>query len=143
MDFYRPGQEFAMLDDALQAGGMAWWQMELPAGTVVCSVGKITMLGYNKADVDKFARYTDFTELIHPDDYEAAMQAMRNHLEGAVPTYETQSRIRRKDGSYAVYYDRGKIVGRNNGDIAVAGIVLDISANTRFEVAEGKPIRML
>jgi PAS domain S-box-containing protein len=143
MIFYQPGQEFAMLDDALNAGGMAWWQMELPAGTVIYSLGKITMLGYNRADVDKFIHYTDFTERLHPDDYQATMEAMRNHLEGKAPRYETQYRIRRKDNSYAVYYDRGKIVGRGNGDIAVAGIVLDVTANTRFEVADGKPVRLL
>ena len=127
MNFYGQGQEFLLLEDAIEAGGMAWWLMELPSKAVYFSANKIIMLGYAKRDMEKFTRYTDFTEIIHPDDYQGAMQAMQDHLEGVSPMYETQYRIKAKDGSFKTFYDRGRIVGRKGKEIAIAGIVLDIT----------------
>lgn len=129
MSFYGYGQEFALLEDALEAGGIAWWLMELPSKMVFFSVNKLIMMGYSKDDVHKFVRYTDFTERIHPDDYASAMKAMTDHLEGRTPLYETQYRIKAKDGSYLTFYDRGRIVGRKGKELAIAGIVLNITSN--------------
>lgn len=116
-----------MLEDAIQAGGMAWWLMELPSGAVFFSPNKIKLLGYNEKDVKSFVHYTNFTDLVHPEDQEKCMQAMRDHIEGRAEMYETKYRIKAKDGSYKTLYDRGKIVGRKGEELAIAGIVLDIS----------------
>jgi PAS domain-containing protein len=55
------------------------------------------------------------------------MQDMRDHLEGRKALYETSYRIQAKDGSYTRFYDRGKIVGERDGEILLAGIVMDIT----------------
>ena len=132
MIFYGAGHEFSLLQDALTAGGMAWWLMELPTKSIYFSPNKIVMLGFDKNEADKFVKYTDFTERLHPDDYENTMQAMRDHMNGTKPIYETSYRIRRKDNTYTSFFDRGKIIGRNkNGDIGIAGIVMEISDATK------------
>ncbi|NJK84765.1 MAG: PAS domain-containing protein [Bacteroidales bacterium] len=70
-----------------------------------------------------------FTRMIHKDDYEKAMQAMRDHIEGKKELYEVEYRIRKKDGSYAWFYDKGGIVSRNEkGEpLKITGLVVDIS----------------
>lgn len=140
MSFYGTGRELDMLQDALEAGGIAWWMMEYPAGTVFFSPNKIKMLGYEEHEADRFIHYTHFTDLIHPDDYEPAMNAMRALLTGEKDMYETKYRIQTKnfaqDGRYVVYYDKGKVVGRNNkGELAIAGIVLNVTENLPAKVA--------
>ncbi|NJM15663.1 MAG: PAS domain-containing protein [Bacteroidales bacterium] len=86
------------------------------------------MLGYapNELDNNVYA----FTKMIHHEDYEDAMQAMRDHVEGKTEKYEAEYRIRRKDGSYAWYYDKGGIVNRdaNGKPTRVTGVVVDVSA---------------
>lgn len=51
--------------------------MKLSSGKVEFSDNKAEMLGYSP---ERFNHYEDFTDLIHPDDKDSAMKAMRNHL---------------------------------------------------------------
>jgi PAS domain S-box-containing protein len=128
MIFYEHVDEMALFNDALEAGGMAWWLMEYPSGLIFFNSNKVKMLGYTEKDAEKFVHFTAFTDFIHPDDYEGAMQAMRNHITGAKKTYETMYRIKAKNGKYKKFFDRGKIVARDkDGNIAIAGLVVDIT----------------
>lgn len=127
MSFYGRGNESAMIEDAIEAADMAWWLMELPSGTVFFSPNKVKLLGYDEKETSKFVHYSSFTKLLHPDDYDNAMKAMKDHIDGIVPIYEVAYRIKTKKGAYIKMYDRGRIVARKNGDIAIAGIVMDAS----------------
>lgn len=130
MVFYENVDELTLLNDAVEAGGMAWWLMEYPSGAVFFHPNKIKMLGYAAKDIDKFVHFSSFTDLIHPDDYEKAMTAMRDHLTGKAERYQTWYRIKGKDGKYRQFFDRGKIVAKNKkGEVAVAGIVMNISSH--------------
>lgn len=135
MNHYGQGNELDMLEDALEAGGMAWWVMELPSGVVFFSPNKIRMLGYTEKDVSKFVHYSNFTDIVHPEDFEKCMKTMRDHIEGKASMYETQYRIKHVDGSYIKLYDRGRIVGRKGSEITVAGIVLNITNTKGLERA--------
>jgi PAS domain S-box-containing protein len=128
MAFYENVDDIRLLDDAMEAGGMAWWLMEYPSGAVYFSPNKIKMLGYVEKDMSDFIHFSSFTNLIHPDDYDQAMLAMSNHITGKAETYQTKYRIKAKDGSYHTFFDRGKIVAKNkDGEIAIAGVVIDMS----------------
>jgi PAS domain S-box-containing protein len=128
MLIYENVDELAMVNDAVEAGGMAWWVMEYPSGTVFFHPNKVEMLGYDKKDADDFVHYTHFTNLVHPDDHAGAMQAMMDHIQGKKESYETVYRIKGKDGEYRKFFDRGKIIARTkDGNLAVGGIVIDIS----------------
>ena len=120
---YGGGQELERLEVALEAAGVAWWQMELPSGVIFYSPNKAAML--DRRD-EQFLHYQDFVKLVHPDDQDRIMQDMRNHLEGKADLYETAYRIKKKDGTYARFYDRGRIVARQGDEVTVSGIVLDI-----------------
>jgi PAS domain S-box-containing protein len=116
------------LDICLSAGNLAWWEMDVKTGKVIFNENKVKMLGYSKNDF-KDVDYTAFTDLVHPDDYEKTMQAMRDHLEGKKKLYEVDYRIKTKKGSYKWFHDRGSIVERNQKSepLTVKGIVFDIT----------------
>lgn len=116
---------YTRLETALEAGGIAWWEMEMPSGVVFFSDNKAHMIGRRNGD---FTHYTDFTDLVHPDDYDHMMKAMTDHLEGKKDHYETRYRIKHRDGHYVTFYDRGRIVQRGNGKtLKIAGIVINLS----------------
>ena len=54
--------------------------IETTAGKVIFNENKIKMLGY---DIKEFrnVNYTAFTDIVHPEDHEKVMKAMRDHLE--------------------------------------------------------------
>ena len=117
------------IEEAMKAADFAWWELEFPSGALNFSENKTRMLGYDKKD---FYHYTKFTELIHPDDYDDAMQAMMALMKGDKDVYETKYRIKAADGSYKTFYDKGKIVERSDDGYVIAGMVIDIAGLTRL-----------
>jgi PAS domain S-box-containing protein len=102
--------------------------MDVKTGKVIFNENKIKMIGYSKNDF-KDADYKAFTNLVHPDDYDKTMQAMRDHLEGKKQEYNVEYRIKAKDGTYKWYYDKGSIVktDKKGNPLLVKGVVIDIS----------------
>jgi PAS domain S-box-containing protein len=125
------------LDLCLSAGNLAWWEMDVKTGKTIFNENKVKMLGYSMKDFQN-VDYTAFTDLLHPDDYEKAMKAMRDHLEGKTDVYETEYRIKTKDGIYKWYYDKGSVVefDEENTPKTVKGIVIDISKLKNSEIFE-------
>lgn len=114
------------IKNALDAAGIAYWEMDLDTGQVTFSPIKAEMLGYHP---QKFNHYTDFTALIHMDDYEPTMQAMRQHIAAQTRLYEAEYRIRAEDQSYHWFKDIGQVVHRNEQGqpLTVIGITTDIT----------------
>ena len=119
------------LNTALEAGNMAWWEMELPSGKITFSHNKTRLLGLNG---EEFNHYSDFTNIVHPVDCDAAMKAMYDHLEGKAGLYECEYRMKNAEGNYQWFYDAGKIVKKANDKILVAGIVTEITAKKQAEM---------
>lgn len=128
------------LEASMSAGDMAWWEMELPSGKIQFNDNKARMLGRNPED---FKHYKDFMVLVHPDDQEMAMQAMRNLLAGKTDKYEIEYRIQKTDNAYLWFYDIGKITSKNGENIKLTGIVTDITLRKETEIAlKGKQIEI-
>lgn len=119
--FYDDGSDLNRFETAMEAAKLAWWWMELPSGVVFFSPNKAHMIGYQSKD---FVHYKDFMTLVHPDDQETAMDAMRTHLSDKAECHETFYHIKQKDEHYVQFYDRGKIVSRNDTETIVAGVDL-------------------
>ena len=129
----------------LRAGNLAWWEMEFPSGAVTFNDKKAEMLGYSP---ERFQTYEDFTELLHPEDHEETMGAMRDHLEGEAENYEVEYRLETRKGNYKWFRDVGRITetGKDKGEdedsVRVVGIVQDITerkeARKKLEESEAK-----
>ena len=126
------GDTSSRLESALQGGNMAWWEMDIATGNVTFAKRKVEMLGYTP---EKFTHYSDFTTLVHPQDYERIMNAMRGHFEGVNDHYEVEYRIRTKSGEYIWFYDYGSVVKKdsNGAPLICTGFVYDITDKKRAE----------
>ncbi|MEI7812833.1 MAG: CHASE domain-containing protein [Ignavibacteria bacterium] len=111
---------------AMNVADMAWWEMELPEGNIFFGKRKAEVLGFPP---EKFKHYKDFTDLVHPDDYNHIMNAMRGHLYGAFDKYETEYRIQTSSNNYRWFYDIGAIIDTHPGGKPrrIAGLVIDIT----------------
>ncbi len=125
---------YSRLDSAMETGSIAWWEMECSTGNVTFNERKARMLGY---PVEQFSHYNDFTRLIHPDDYEPAMKAMRDHLSGIKKQYDTDYRIRTRNGEYRWFHDTGSISAftPDGKPSMVTGFVIDITERKHAEEA--------
>lgn len=112
---------------ALESSNAPWWEWDIGANRVSFHDSKVTNLGYRPEDFRECG-FEGFTELIHPDDHARTMEAMRAYLSGRAPIYRVDYRIRRADGSYTWYIDRGYAVETtDDGAPAVLrGFVFDV-----------------
>jgi|GEM_PF-816238 len=119
-------QDFRMeeFDKAVLNETATWWQMSLPSGEVLFGTAKAKMLGFPD---DMFKTYHDFVELVHPEDKEKTMQAMKDHLEGRSKIYEAVYRIKNKNGEYLKFYDCGQIIRKEGDQVTVMGFVLKVA----------------
>lgn len=121
------------LDMSLTAGNIAWWVWDYSSGHVDYSDLRAEMLGYAPEefghDIKQICSY------IHPDDYNLTMNVMKNYLEGRTGIYETEYRIRKKDGDYLWFYDRGNVAERDNSGnpLKITGVVFDITERKKYE----------
>ena len=124
------------LHAAMQLGNLAWWEMQMPSGLAMCDDRKIGMLERDPKAYQN-VHYSAFTDLLHPDDYENTMQAMRDHLEGRAESYLVDYRIKKRDNSYLWYHDRGGIVERHpdGSPKRISGLVMDITNRKKAEEA--------
>jgi len=122
------------LELAMKVANMAWWEMEISTGKVTFEKRKAEMLGYDPAG---FKHYSDFTSLLHPDDFEKTMQAMQDHFDGKADKYEVEYRILASSGEYIWYYDIGSIVKRdiNGKPLIITGVVLNITERKKTDEA--------
>ena len=117
------------------SGNLGHWYWNIKTNNVTFNPLKIKTLGYDLSDIPKKVDYQYFTALLHPDDYQKAMDAMKDHLYGKKAVYEVEYRIKAKDGGYLWYYDRGKITQYDDQGkpVFMAGIVFDITEKKRIE----------
>lgn len=109
-----------------------WWEWHIRENRVVASPRKAGMLGYDPREFED-AGFEAYTSLLHPDDYERTMEAMRAYLRGDASLYQIDYRIRTADGDYVWYVDRGIAVERDaDGHPAVIrGIVISLGRAMR------------
>jgi PAS domain S-box-containing protein len=117
---------------AMKGGNMAWWEMDISNGMVTFDIRKAEMLGY---PAKKFKYYWDFTELVHPDDYDNIMASMTGHFEGRYKDYEVEYRIKTISGKYLWFYDFGSVVKRDvsGRPLIATGFVYDITQRKESE----------
>lgn len=126
------------LENVIAIGGISWWEWNAKDDKVVTGAGKYEMLGYKKGEVGN--SYKDWMAIVHPDDYQATMKAMKKHLSGELSYYETEYRIKTKSGGYVWYRDKGKINERdhNLNPVSMSGVVMNITKQKESEAEQAK-----
>lgn len=76
-----------------------------------------------------------FVSALHPDDRERVVAAIDCHVKGVAP-YDVEYRIRRADGSYAVWTARGTAIRDASGKpVRWVGAITDVTERKRAEAA--------
>lgn len=112
---------------ALQGANLGLWDRDLTTGALVVDARWAGMLGYRP---DDFAALADpWIALIHPDDLSGAKRAFKDHLEGRLPQYEAEFRMRGKDGQWRWILSRGRVTARDaeGRPLRITGTHLDIT----------------
>ncbi|MBM4135764.1 MAG: PAS domain S-box protein [Nitrospira sp.] len=113
------------------AGRVALWVWDLRSGELEWSDIVDSMLGYEAGEFPRTIQAWE--ELIHPDDRPHVMQMLERHLEQGTP-YDTEYRVRTKEGSYIWWRDTGTCQRDEHGKAyQMSGACADITVRKRAE----------
>jgi len=126
----RESEERYML--AIQGANDGLWDWNLKNNLIYFSPRWKAMLGYEGAKIGE--RPDEWLDRIHPEDVKEVQLALSAHVEGLNNHFESEHRIRCKDGSYKWVLTRGLAV-RDEKGIAyrMAGSQSDITQRKRTE----------
>jgi PAS domain S-box-containing protein len=122
------------LNHALEGTQQGLWDWDLAAGKVYRSPRWFGMIGLPPGGIED--SFEAGLKLIHPDDRRQIESAMSAHLEGRVPRFEAEYRIRTRSGEWIWVFDAGKVVAWDDDRPArVAGMCTEITERRRAEEA--------
>ena len=126
----------------LQGSRLGFWDWNLETNEVKRNERWAEMLGYQLDEIEfTVEQWRDF---VHPDDLAAAWQAMQDHLDGRLPMYRVEYRMRTKDGQYKWILDQAQVVARDSHGKALrmSGTHADITAQKQAEteLAQAKEV---
>jgi len=121
------------LQMAMEVGGISWWEWNRKNDEVYTGRGKYEMLGWKKSDIAP--GFAGWMNLVHPEDKDRVMQAMRDHLEGKADYYSVVYRIQTITGEYKWYKDKGGTLNRDSQGKPsyLTGVVMDITIEKKHE----------
>ncbi len=117
------------------------WDWNVLTGEVYYSPRWKHMLGYDEGDLT--GKLGAWTGLLHPDDRQRVEEEMEAHRIGASPMFESEHRMRHRDGSYRWMLNRGLAVrGLEGAATRIAGSQTDITQNKVSDPLTGLPNRV-
>ena len=97
----------------LKGTAIGVWEWNILTEEVIFSEEWAKVLGYTLNEITQTEKLWE--ELCHPEDYQKSQQALEKHLQGRSSFYESEVRMRHKDGRYIWVKDQGKVVSWKQG----------------------------
>ena len=118
---------------ALEASGMAAWDVNNQTGEIVDDAWWLPSLGYKPGEIE--LTLSSVNSLMHPDDLPKIERAATDHLEGRSERYSIEYRIRNKSGTWDWVLDQGKLVSRDSlgKPLRTMGVHLNITEQKQAE----------
>ena len=118
---------------ALYSANDGLWDFDTLNNRVYLSPRWKTMLGYDEADV---GQAPDWRTLVHPDDMSRVQAAIRDHVAGKTPIFESLHRMRHATGEWRWVISRAKAKVDDKGRLLrLVGVELDITERKLYEEA--------
>lgn len=121
------------LNFALEGTNDGIWDVQMDTGAVYMSPRGCEILGYHPEELPNIAETWD--QLVNPDDLPATRAALNAYLEGRVPIFDVEQRLRTKSGEWKWIRARGKAVVRDasGSPTRMVGTHTDITERKKAE----------
>ena len=133
----------ARMDRVIAGAQLGVWDRDVVTGHLSFNRLWAEMLGYTLEEVEPHER--SWQRLIHPEDLHRVTSVLDAHFQGQTPFYETEHRLRTKDGGWKWVLTRGSIVERdeNGRPLRVSGTHIDITERKRAETERHRLLEII
>jgi PAS domain S-box-containing protein len=121
---------------ALEGAGDGLWDWNIETNKVYYSSQWKAMIGYSNNEIGDML--DEWDRLVHPDDREYVHAEVNKHLEGELPIYSSEYRLKCKDGTYKWILDRGKVINRTEEGKPLRAIGTHTDITNRKKMEEEK-----
>ena len=123
----------AMWKFALEGSGDGVWDWDYARKYIFYSRQWKAILGHTDDEIS--SSIDEWDSRIHPDDRTEVYENLEKHLKGETHYYNSEHRLKCKDGRYKWVLDRGLVVSRDcdGNPLRIIGTKSDISARKRIE----------
>lgn len=121
------------MDLVVSSANLGTWDVHVPTGRAAYNERFARMLGYAPEDLSP--DLTIFQSSLHPDERDAVLEALDEHLTGGSEEYRMEHRLLRRDGSWAWVIGAGRVTERGiSGEpIRMVGANVDVSERKALE----------
>jgi len=118
---------------ALYGAEMGMWDIDITTASGTIDERAAQILGYHKDEIPSQIHAWD--EMTHPDDVPLIKESIKAHLEGRIPVFQTDHRMRMATGEWKWVHGRGKITKRHKdgSPICISGTIHDIAKSKQAE----------
>ncbi len=115
-----------LLTTTVQSTNIGIWDWNLNSNDLYLSLEWKRQLGYDDHELNN--TFQEWESLMHPEDLDRSLGAIRSYLKGQTSSLENEHRLRHKDGSYRWILTRGTII-KSPGEVAsrMVGIHIDVT----------------
>jgi PAS domain S-box-containing protein len=120
---------------AMEGSALGLWDWNIVTGETYFDRQWKKMLEYEVEEIEN--SYQSWARLLHPEDMPAVMEALSAYLEGKLPVYEIEFRMRSKSGEWKWIVARGKVFERDaaGAPVRMTGTHKDITDRKKAENA--------
>ncbi|OUR89566.1 hypothetical protein A9Q92_00860 [Methylophaga sp. 42_8_T64] len=121
------------LSVAIEGAGDGIWDWDMSTNAVHFSELYAKMLGYSVEEM--LPELGTWIHNVHPEDWARVQSTLQSYLEGNLPRFEIEFRMRCKDGSWKWILSRGKVVALDSegNPIRMTGVHTDIDVRKKME----------
>lgn len=120
---------------ALEGANADPWELYLKKNHLTFSENWINRLGYTTGEITN--DIDNISQIFHKEDLKASWEKLYLHCDGKTPFYESEARVKKKNGSWTWILSRGRVVewDPNGKAVRLLGINFDISDRKNTEKA--------
>ena len=121
------------LDLAITGTGAGLWDWDLKSNQIMINDRFADMIGYRKAELTPFTSES-WEKLSHPEDLEVSNKMILKHFAGDLEHYQSEIRMKHKDGSWLWVLNQGQVVerGPDRSPVRMVGTTQDITDRIRI-----------
>ncbi|MEQ8909989.1 MAG: PAS domain-containing protein [Vicingaceae bacterium] len=126
---------------AIKGTRIGVWDWDMINGDVAINERWAGIIGYKKSELEP-VKYDTWGNLLHPKDFEVSAKIIEDHLAGNTDYYDTQFRMRHKNGQWVWVHSRGKVFEWDNQKkpSRMSGTHIDITKQKNLELNLKKAI---
>lgn len=127
-------QQANQIQQIIDATKVGTWEWNVQTGETIFNERWAQVIGYTLAEVSPVSIQT-WKDLTHPDDLKAAENSLNEYFEGHTDFYETDFRMKHKEGYWVWLNDRGQVTqwNKDGSPLWMSGTHADISERKNFE----------